>query len=138
MRYIVVHEPETNSFKLHVWQEDISHMEYIAVAAGINGNISEKKPEEKKPFIELLSRISSWGVIHASPSRGWYLEGAETSEKYKSRFEQDCSLVLKHMDMTYGFPIMPINLRPNAIAQKAIAHQGLIRKKVFLNTPKEY
>lgn len=118
MRYVVFRIEEKKEMDVHIWSENISHVEYIALVAGIDGDITIKSKAEKEPFLNLLQCVSSMGMIKASPSRGWYLEGAEADSRYKDFLEQDCSCVLKYMDKEYGFPVGSVEIKNKFIQQK--------------------
>ena len=102
MRFVVIHEEKTNKFIAHIWNESITHTEYIAKLAGISDDILYLPKEDKQPFYEMMKRVSSLGIIKSSPSRGWYLEEPEVSSNYKDRLEPDTRLVLSEVEKRYG------------------------------------
>lgn len=113
LRYLVIQKKDTNpnlpsSYEVHVWDSDserpITHMDYIAQLAGLKKDVSKLHGSEKLPFIEVMTRLSSMGRVRSSRSQGWFLEDVEATLKYKHRLEQDCDLVLRHLDRVYGFP----------------------------------
>ena len=112
IRYLVLDKliaDNSHSFVVHVWtcnsdQESVTHIDYIALLAGVKKDVTTLNKAEKKTFYDTLHAVSSWGKIQISPSRGWVLDEIETSPHYRNRLEQDCSLVRKYLETAFDLP----------------------------------